>query len=57
MNESLNAPGLGRRPAEGMPEALPRLMGLQVKIGIEKFESEEPPRVRGEHGSQCVVAG
>jgi len=36
MNESLNALGLGSRSAEGMPEAVPRLMGLPVKTGIEK---------------------
>jgi hypothetical protein len=50
MNEPLGEPGLGSRPAEGVPEALPGFVCFPVKAAVEELQSEEPAGILGE---QC----
>ena len=55
MNEPLNDPRLGSRPAKGVPELLPGLVRFPGEALVEEVDGMEPPRVSGEERRQSAA--
>ena len=57
MDEPLDEPGLGSRPAKGVPELLPGLVRFPGESIVEEVEGMEPPRVSGKERGQSKAPG
>lgn len=55
VNEPLNDPRLGSRPAKGVPELLPGLVRFPGEALVEEVEGMEPPRVSGKERRQSAT--
>jgi hypothetical protein len=57
VDEPLDKPSLGSRPAKGVPKLLPRLVRFPGESLVEEIEGMEPPRVSGEERRQSKAPG
>ena len=57
VNEPLDEPGIGSRPAKGVPETLPDFVSFPGVAVIEQVEGMEPPGMRGEDRGNGSAAG
>ena len=56
MDEPLDKPGLGSRPAKFVPEAFPGFVCFPGVALVEEVESVEPVGMRGEEGGDYLAA-
>jgi hypothetical protein len=56
MDEPLNEPGLGSRPAKGVPELLPGLVRFLAESLVEEVEGIKPLGVGGELRGQSKAS-
>jgi len=57
MDQSLDEPGLGTRAAQGVPEALPRFVGLPIETLVEEIQGVAPMGIRSEERGKGVASG